>query len=105
MFDPREGGGGGYRQWDKSMSPEKGASEDRHYDRVSGSRKSLSNDRDRPVSLLINSLNYHGQQLTSFLRDTSMANNIDMKKVDYHAYQQVTIILLLIDYRQGCVNV
>ncbi len=96
MFDPREGGGG-YRQWAKSVTPEKDASQDRNYDRVGGGRNSLPNDKDKPVSLLINSLNYHGQQLTSFLRDTSMANSIDMKKVDYHAYQQVNNIFFSLE--------
>ena len=94
MFDPREGGGG-HRPWAKSVTPDKDASQDRHYDRVGGGRNSLPNDKANPVSLLINSLNYHGQQLTSFLRDTSMANSIDMKKVDYHAYQQVNNIFFL----------
>ena len=75
MFDPRDGGGGNrdYLLGRRASSP----TPDR--------RESMDNSS----RLLVNSLNYHGQQLTSFLRDTSLAKNIDMKRVDYHAYQQV----------------
>ncbi len=35
-------------------------------------------------------LNYHGQQLTSFMKDSEICRQIDLKNVDYHLYQQVT---------------
>ncbi len=34
-------------------------------------------------------LNYHGQQLMSFLKDSDVCRVTDLKNVDYHLYQQV----------------
>jgi len=39
-------------------------------------------------SMIAHSVNYHGQQLTSFFKDSAMSSKLDMKKVDYHVYQQ-----------------
>ena len=38
--------------------------------------------------LVVRALNYHGQQLTSFLKETPAYNELDLKNVDYHLYQQ-----------------
>ena len=37
----------------------------------------------------LRALNYHGQQLTSFMKDTEVCRLLDLKNVDYHLYQQV----------------
>jgi len=45
--------------------------------------------RQQAVSdLVVQSLNFHGQQLTSFMKETNSCKNIDVKRVDYHLYQQ-----------------
>merc|ERR1719438_328823 len=38
--------------------------------------------------LVVRALNYHGQQLTSFFRDTKVFEELDLKNVDYHVYHQ-----------------
>ena len=43
---------------------------------------SFSND------LVVRALNYHGQQLTSFVKETKFFEHLDMKNVDYHLYHQ-----------------
>ena len=44
----------------------------------------------RQEELMVRSLNFHGQQLTSFMKDHSeVMKGLDMKKIDYHLYQQV----------------
>ena len=48
----------------------------------------LTNKKIPERQVLINqSLNFHGQQLTSFMREKF--GHIDHKAVDYHLYQQV----------------
>ena len=37
--------------------------------------------------LLIRSLNYHGQQLTSLIKDDPIFRELNLKNVDYHLYQ------------------
>ena len=44
--------------------------------------QSVSND------LIVQALNYHGQQLTSFVKETKLFEHLDMKNVDYHLYHQ-----------------
>ena len=34
-------------------------------------------------------LNYHGQQLTSFLKENPLYPSLDLRSVDYHLYHQV----------------
>ena len=46
------------------------------------STSKISND------LVTRALNYHGQQLTSFFKETSVFNALDLKNVDYHLYHQ-----------------
>ena len=41
--------------------------------------------------LVIRALNYHGQQLTSFMKENSMHKCIDLKTDDYHLYHQVGV--------------
>ena len=36
--------------------------------------------------LAVGSLNYHGQQLTSFLKDEPLFMHLDLRNVDYHEY-------------------
>ena len=43
---------------------------------------SFSND------LVVRALNYHGQQLTSFVKETKLFEHLDTKNVDYHLYHQ-----------------
>lgn len=43
--------------------------------------KEIQND------LLIRSLNYHGQQLTSLIKDEPIFRVLDLKNIDYHLYQ------------------
>ena len=44
----------------------------------------------RQEELMVRSLNFHGQQLTSFMKDHSeVMKGLDMKKIDYHLDQQV----------------
>ena len=43
--------------------------------------KEIQND------LLIRSLNFHGQQLTSIIKDEPIFRELDLKNVDYHLYQ------------------
>ena len=38
--------------------------------------------------LMVRALNYHGQQLTSFVKETKIYEHLDMKNVDYHLYHQ-----------------
>ena len=38
--------------------------------------------------LVVRALNYHGQQLTSFIKETNIYGQLDMKNVDYHLYHQ-----------------
>ena len=38
-------------------------------------------------NLLIRALNYHGQQLTSLIKDEPIFRELDLKNVDYHLYQ------------------
>ena len=38
--------------------------------------------------LVVRALNYHGQQLTSFFKDTKVFEELDLKNVDYHVYHQ-----------------
>ena len=38
--------------------------------------------------LAVRALNYHGQQLTSFMKETKFFEHLDMKNVDYHLYHQ-----------------
>ena len=47
-----------------------------------GGLESLSSD------LVVRALNYHGQQLTSFIKETNIYGQLDMKNVDYHLYHQ-----------------
>ena len=42
----------------------------------------LSND------LVVRALNYHGQQLTSFMKEKTVYQQLDLKNVDYHLYHQ-----------------
>ena len=42
----------------------------------------ISND------LITRALNYHGQQLTSFFKETPVFHDLDLKNVDYHLYHQ-----------------
>ena len=42
----------------------------------------ISND------LVTRALNYHGQQLTSFFKETPVFHDLDLKNVDYHLYHQ-----------------
>ena len=49
---------------------------------VDGPTQNFSND------LVVRALNYHGQQLTSFIKETKISEHIDMKNVDYHLYHQ-----------------
>ena len=42
------------------------------------STSKISND------LVTRALNYHGQQLTSFFKETPVFNDLDLKNVDYH---------------------
>ena len=37
--------------------------------------------------MAVRALNYHGQQLTSFLKDEPMFMHLDLRNVDYHMYQ------------------
>lgn len=39
--------------------------------------------------LVVRALNYHGQQLTSFLKEKPVYNCLDLRNVDYHLYHQV----------------
>ena len=41
-------------------------------------------------------LNYHGQQLMSFLKDSDVCRVTDLKNVDYHLYQQVNSYLIFL---------
>jgi hypothetical protein len=41
-------------------------------------------------------LNYHGQQLMSFLKDSDVCRVTDLKNVDYHLYQQVNYHLIFL---------
>ena len=43
-----------------------------------------------PVSndLVVRALNYHGQQLTSFMKEKKIYQQLDLKNVDYHLYHQ-----------------
>ena len=36
--------------------------------------------------LAVRALNYHGQQLTSFLKDEPLFMHLDLRGVDYHEY-------------------
>ena len=38
--------------------------------------------------LAVRALNYHGQQLTNFIKDEPLFTQLDLKNVDYHLYQQ-----------------
>ena len=38
--------------------------------------------------LVTRALNYHGQQLTSFFKETPVFHDLDLKNVDYHLYHQ-----------------
>jgi len=38
--------------------------------------------------LVTKALNYHGQQLTSFFKETKLFEELDLKNVDYHEYHQ-----------------
>jgi len=38
--------------------------------------------------LVVRALNYHGQQLTSFLKESPLYENLDLRAVDYHLYHQ-----------------
>ena len=42
--------------------------------------ESVSND------LVVRALNYHGQQLTNFMKDQPLFRHLDLKGVDYHLY-------------------
>ena len=42
----------------------------------------ISND------LITRALNYHGQQLTSFFKETPVFHDLDLKNVDFHLYHQ-----------------
>ena len=37
--------------------------------------------------LVVRALNYHGQQLTSFMKETPVYSELELKNVDYHLYQ------------------
>ena len=39
--------------------------------------------------LVVRALNYHGQQLTSFLKESPLYEGLDLRAVDYHLYHQV----------------
>ena len=43
-----------------------------------------------PISndLVVRALNYHGQQLTSFMKEKTVYQKLDLKNVDYHLYHQ-----------------
>ena len=47
--------------------------------------RSINND------MAVRALNYHGQQLTSFLKDEPMFMHLDLRNVDYHMYQVPTL--------------
>ena len=47
--------------------------------------RSINND------MAVRALNYHGQQLTSFLKDEPMFMHLDLRNVDYHMYQVRTL--------------
>ena len=47
--------------------------------------RSINND------MAVRALNYHGQQLTSFLKDEPMFMHLDLRNVDYHMYQVLTL--------------
>eukprot|EP00092_Neocalanus_flemingeri_P103489 GFUD01132444.1.p1 GENE.GFUD01132444.1~~GFUD01132444.1.p1 ORF type:complete len:836 (+),score=222.84 GFUD01132444.1:36-2543(+) len=38
--------------------------------------------------LVVRALNYHGQQLTSFMKEKKIYQQLDLKNVDYHLYHQ-----------------
>jgi len=46
------------------------------------SPSNVSND------LVVRALNYHGQQLTSFMKEKKIYQQLDLKNVDYHLYHQ-----------------
>ena len=46
------------------------------------SPSTVSND------LVVRALNYHGQQLTSFMKEKKLYQQLDLKNVDYHLYHQ-----------------
>merc|ERR1740128_519612 len=48
----------------------------------SSSPSTVSND------LVVRALNYHGQQLTSFMKEKKIYQQLDLKNVDYHLYHQ-----------------
>ena len=39
-------------------------------------------------SLVVQAMNYHGQNLTNFLKDLPEFRNLDLSKVDYNLYQR-----------------
>ena len=50
----------------------------------SSSSRALNVNND----LVIRALNYHGQQLTSFMKEKKLYQQLDLKNVDYHLYHQ-----------------
>ena len=51
-------------------------------------RPDLSND------LVVRALNYHGQQLTSFVKESQLYEQLELKNVDYHLYHQASTTAL-----------
>ena len=41
--------------------------------------------------LILRSVNFHGQQLASFMKEVPVMRQIETKKIDYHLYQQVCL--------------
>ena len=39
-------------------------------------------------SLVVQAMNYHGQNLTNFLKDLPEFRHLDLARVDYHLYQR-----------------
>ena len=48
----------------------------------------LSSPSNVSNDLVVRALNYHGQQLTSFMKEKKIYQQLDLKNVDYHLYHQ-----------------
>ena len=46
----------------------------------------LTNNDKIQNDLLVRAMNYHGQQLTSMIKDDPIFTELDVRKVDYHLY-------------------
>ena len=47
----------------------------------------LQNVQNIENALVVQSMNYHGQQLTNFLKDLPEFRNLDLQNVDYNLYK------------------